>query len=461
MTNQAAKVHVWLTTADQTSLLQQQPDIDFTSTGLPNPLTIQVEPSQAGQEIDGFGAALTDSSAWLLYNKLSPSQKSLILRQLFDPQAGIGLSVLRLPMGASDFALSPYTYDDNGGVPDPLLANFTIQHDEAYIIPLMKEILSIHPQIKIFAVPWSAPAWMKTSNSLNGGQLKQEYYAVYAAYFVKFILAYQAHAIPIYAVSIQNEPLHETSGYPSMLFPAANAVNFIKNYLAPAFAINGITAKIIAYDHNWDNTDYPLYVLNELSSFEAFIGTAYHCYGGDVASQSLVHDLYPMKDIYFTECTGWGVNPDFGADLKWVTEKLTIGAVRNWAKTVLRWNLALDTNFGPRIGGCENCYGVLTIDQDTGKVTYTSDFYALGHASKFVQPGARRIASNTFPGELENVAFLNPDRSLVLLVLNSSTISKTFQVTWAGKSFTYSLAAGAVATFTWRSQIYLPLVMGE
>lgn len=453
------KVHVWMTTPDKTILLKQQPDIYFSADGIPNPLTIEVNSGQVAQDIDGFGAALTDTSAWLLFNRLSASQRDLVLHQLFDPVDGIGLSLIRLPVGASDFALSGYTYDDNDGSPDPLLENFSIQHDEDYIIPVLQEIRNINPNIKIFAVPWSAPAWMKTVNTLNGGQLKQKYYGAYAAYFLKFIQAYQSHGIPIYAVTIQNEPLNETSSYPSMLFPETSAVDFIKNYLSPAFMVNGIITKIIIWDHNWDNTDYPITVLGELASLRSLAGTAFHCYSGDVASQTVVHNADPSKGIYFTECSGWGINPDFGADLKWVTQNLTIGAVRNWAKAVFRWNLTLDTNHGPRIGGCDTCYGVVTINQDTGEVTYTLDYYALGHASKFVRPGAYRIDSNTFSGELEDVAFRNPNGSMVVLVLNSSSSEKAFMVRWSGKSFSYTLPAGAVATFTWNPSIFLPLVI--
>ena len=456
----ATTVGAWLTTGDQLMLLQPQPTIAFGSGSGSASIVITVDDSVKYQQMDGFGASLTDSSAWLVWTKLTDSGQDDLWRKLFSPVAGVGLSFLRQPMGASDFsATGNYSYDDlpAGETEDPSLANFSIHHDTDYIIPLLLKALAVNPAIKIVAVPWSPPAWMKTTGTMNGGKIDKKYFPSLAQYFVKFLLGYEAERVPIYAISVQNEPLKPAGGYPSAELTAADEAAFIGRHLGPALRDAGLgNVKILAYEHNWDNTDYPKAVLGDASAADYVAGSAFHCYRGDVSTQSEVHDAYPSKDIWFTECSGT-VGSSFACDLRWNAENLLIGATRNWARSVSLWNLALDQNSGPKNGGCQNCRGVVTVDDRTSPptITYNVEYYALGHLAKFVVPGAHRIDSNSFdPGSregIEDVAFWNPDGSIVLLVLNSSSGSRTFAVSWQQYSFDYTLPGGAVATFRWDS----------
>jgi len=443
--------NVWLSTPSQRETLVSQPDAYQAPDSGIHPITVEVDERSVFQSIDGFGAALTDASAWLIEERMDWRLTTGLLRILFDPADGLGLSIVRLPMGASEFYTgTAYTYDDNGGTPDPDLTNFSIAHDEQYIIPILQQIKTINPAVKIIAAPWSAPAWMKDSGRLEGGKLKPEYYAVYADYFLRFVQAYAAHGLPIYAVSLQNEPEHESTTYPTMLFPADDAARFVADYLGPLFEANDIQTQIWIWDHNWDNPEYPLSVLSNPAARGYIQATAFHAYTGTAASQTTVHDAWPHKDIQFTEQSGGEWDTDFGSNLKWGVQNLLIGATRNWAKSVLRWNIALNTENGPHQGGCNNCLGLVTIDESARNFTYENDYYLLGHLSRFVRPGAVRIASSHFPGIIESVAFKNPDGSKVLLVLNPATAETDFKVRYNGKSFVYRLAGGAVVTFVWQ-----------
>ncbi len=446
-------VNVWLTTADLSTHLSPQSNLTFVAGSGTDPTTISVDEKQAYQQIDGFGASLTDSSAWLIYDKMSASQRSTLMSNLFDPNNGIGLDFLRQPIGASDLTLpssGEYSYDDMpAGQTDPTLAHFSIAHDTAYIIPVLKQALQINPRIKVMGTPWSPPGWMKSTDSMEGGTLNASAYGPYANYFVKYIQAYQAQGIPIYAITPQNEPLYTPNGYPGMSMPATDQTNFIKNNLGPAFASNNISTKILAYDHNWDQPGYPSTVFSDATASSYTPGVAWHCYGGDANAQTQVHDNYPDKEVYETECSGgtWESGNGFQQ-----TMELLINVTRNWGRTVVRWGMALDPNHGPNLGtgaACSTCRGVVTIDQGSGDVTYNSDYYGLGHASKFVAQGAYRISSSSGSNGIEDVAFKNPDSSKVLVAYNSSASNQTFDVQWGNEYFRYTLPAGAAATFKW------------
>jgi len=435
-------------------LLQSQPTIRFSSGGSSNPLVITVDATMVYQQMDGFGASLTDSSVWLIWNKLDSSQQTTLMQKLFSPSAGIGISFLRQPMGASDFSASGnYSYDDMpAGQTDPNLLNFSVAHDDAYIVPLLQQALTVNPSAKVVALPWSPPAWMKTTDTMNGGDMITAYFPSLAQYFVQYIQAYQQRGIPIYAISAQNEPLYSTSNYPTESLSASDESDFIANHLGPALNGAGLTGvKIFGYEHNWDNPAYAEAVL--ASSAAAYVaGTSFHCYAGDVSAQSQVKTAYADKDIWFTECSGT-VGSSFAGDLVWNSEHLLIGATRNWARAVSLWNVALDQNSGPTNGGCLTCRGVVTIDDSTSPatITYNVEYYVLGHLGKFVVPGAHRIASNTFgAGSIEDVAFQNPDGSLALFVLNSAAASTAFTVRWKAQTFNYTLPGQSMATFTWK-----------
>jgi glucosylceramidase len=452
--SRGSEVQIVETTGDKSMLLQAQPSASFASGGDTSSLVITVNAATQFQEMDGVGGSLTDSSAWLIWNKLNPSQQTMLMQQLFSPANGIGISFLRQPMGATDFSASgDYSYDDMpAGQTDPNLASFSIAHDASCIIPLLRQALSVNPGIKVVALPWSPPAWMKTSGTMNGGNVDPSYFPSLSQYFVKYVQAYQQAGIPIYAVSAQNEPQYSTPDYPSVNLPAADESVFIANYLGPALSDAGLrSVKIFAYEHNWDNPGYAESVLGS-SAGQYVAGSSFHCYAGDPSAQSTVKTAFPGKDLWFTECSGI-TSTKFADDLVWNAEHLLIGATRNWARSVSLWNLALDQNSGPKNGTCTNCRGVVTIDDSVSPATvsFNVEYYILGHLGKFVAPSAHRIDSNTFgPGSVEDVAFQNPDGSLVLLVLNSGNTSSTFTVSSKGQTFNYTLPAGALATFTWK-----------
>lgn len=457
-------VHVWLTTGDQQNLLADRTDM----LGVPdNTLpTITVDPSKTYQVIEGFGASLTDSSARLIAHSRN---REAIMRSLFDPRDGLGLSYLRQPMGSSDFVDGPhYTYDDiDPGQTDYALEHFSIAHDEAAILPLLRQARKLNPHLKIMASPWTAPAWMKTTGSLIGGRLKDDprIYETYAQYFVKFVTAYRDAGVVIDAVTLQNEPQNRNpKNYPGMDLRDDEEARLVVA-VGSAFQQAGLHTKILGYDHNWSlhpndigpsddpaNPEYAASLLANPDARQYLAGTAFHCYYGDPERQSRLHDAYPDKDIYFTECSG-SLSQDrtttFADTLHWQTRQLTVWAIRHWAKNIISWNLALDPAGGPHNGGCDTCFGVVTIDPTTGKATPTPEYYVLAHASKFVRQGAVRIDSSVV-NNIATSAFRNPDGTVALLAVNDDwgTGTKRFTVRFGTQAFSYELPAGAVATFT-------------
>ena len=449
---ETGKAQVWVTSGDQSKLLSQGNDISITVLAESSFPTITLNPSEKLQEIEGFGAALTGSSAYVINRKLTPTQRLALLQDLFDPQKGIGISYLRMTIGASDFSLADYTYDDTpSGETDFDLQQFSIAKDEEDIVPVFQQILDIAPQLRIMGSPWTAPAWMKTNGSLKGGSLKADAYSAYAQYFVKYIQAYAAKGISIDAVTPQNEPLYFTAGYPCMEMQAIDQLDFIKNHLGPAFADAKLATKIISYDHNWDNTQYPITILNDPVARAYVAGSAFHAYAGNVSAMGVVHSAHPDKGLYFTEISGgeWATN--FSENLQWNMANVFIGTTRNWSKNALLWNLALDENHGPTNNGCQDCRGVVTVQSTNGAVTRNVEYYSIGHFSKFVRPGAFRISSTTFQTEtnLDQVAFINVDGSKVLVVANAGATPKSFTVKCDEGQFTYFISAASVATIVW------------
>ncbi len=441
---------VWLTTADASRLLSLQPDVVIRSGADASSIVIDVDEATSYQEIVGFGAAMTDASAFLIQHKLG-AQHDAILHELFGRNPGIGLSFVRVPMGASDFSTHHYSYDDMpAGQTDSTLANFSIAEDRVDKLPALKAALAINPQLKLVASPWSPPGWMKTTGSLIQGTLRPEFYDSFAQYFRKFIEGYTAEGVPIFAVTMQNEPAFEPADYSGMRLDPPARAEVIGKHVGPLFEQAGIPALILDWDHNWDLPNSPLAVLADSAARKYVSGVAWHCYAGSVGVQENVHAAYPSKDAYFTECSGGAWAPVFGDNLKFFVGELIIGSTRGWAKGVVLWNLALDENAGPHFGGCTNCRGVVTINSATGFVTRNVEYYALAHASQFVRPGAHRIASSTNVSGLQSVAFKNADDgSKVLIVLNSASAEVSFSVHFGDKAIRYALPAGAVATFRW------------
>lgn len=440
-------VDFWLTQSDQSALLQKQSTILSFGTISNAYSFIDVDTTQAFQTIGGFGYTLTGGSAYVI-NRLSSVEKTSLLQELFGSgNNSIGISYLRISIGASDLNAFVFSYDDMpAGQTDINLANFSLNPDKADLIPLLKEILAINPSIKILATPWSPPVWMKDNGSSVGGSLQTQYYNVYAQYFVKYIQQMKAEGITIDAITPQNEPLHPGNN-PSMLMTALQQASFIKNNLGPAFQAAGITTKIIAYDHNCDRPDYPLTVLSDAGARPFVNGSAFHLYAGDISALTQVHNAYPDKHVYFTE-QYTASNGDFGGDLKWHLKNVVIGSMRNWSRTALEWNLANDETFGPHTpGGCTTCKGALTIITG-GPIVRNVAYYIIAHASKFVPPGSVRIQSN-ITGSLQNVAFKTPAGKKVLIVENDGTTSSTFNIRFNNKWITTTLPAGAVGTYIW------------
>ncbi|OWA36962.1 glycosyl hydrolase [Saccharibacillus sp. O16] len=383
-------------------------------------IVVKLDAAQRGQVIDGFGASFTDSSAYLMNQVLDEAQREEAMVRLFDAERGIGLSVLRNPMGASDYARSLYSYDDlPEGEADPELARFSIAHDEADIIPLIQRAMELNPDVKLMASPWSAPGWMKTSGSMLGGQLKPEYYGAYADYFVRYIQAYGKHGLPIHAVTPQNEALYEPLHYPSMLMPADVQTVFIRDHLKPALLRAGLGTKILCYDHNWDRPDYPLEVLE--GAGDAVDGVAWHWYGGEPAAQSEVWQAVPGKEVHFTEGSGGDWIPPFEQAFSNVM-RTGIEILRNHSQSFVLWNMALDEHKGPTVPGFgqSTCRGIVQVNQSDGELTYTLDYYALAHFSKVIRPGAVRIGSDCAEPDIRSAAFLNPDGKLAVVLFNDS-----------------------------------------
>jgi len=446
------KAMVWLTKGNKTKLFSKEADLSIMPTNTTTYPFISVDTSTTYQTIEGFGAALTGSSAYLLNQKLDATARAAALNDLFDPENGIGISYLRLTIGASDFSLSDYTYDDMpAGQTDYSLEHFSLLKDQDNVIPVLKEIVQISPAINLMGSPWSPPAWMKTNGNLKGGKLKPVCYDVYADYFVKYIQQMQNEGITIASVTPQNEPLYFTAGYPCMEMQPADQLNFIKSSLGSKFASAGLATKIIIYDHNWDNTNYAISILNDPGARAFIEGSAFHAYAGDVSAMSTVHNAHPDKGLYFTEISGGAWANDFAGNLMWNMKNIFIGTTENWSKTALLWNLALDQNHGPTNNGCADCRGVVTINNSTGNITKNEEYYSIAHFSKSVRPGAVRISTGV-PQSLSNigvVAFQNLDGTKAMVVSNYSNDVKTFSIKQGIRNFSYSLSGQSVVTLVW------------
>lgn len=408
---------------------------------------INLDPSTTYQEMDGFGYTLTGGSS-LHLQKMNARARSKILDELFGKGPNsIGVSYLRVSIGASDLDEYPWSYNDMPpGKTDTDLKHFSMAYDTLYLIPTLKEILKISPRIKIMGSPWSPPVWMKDNKDTRGGSLLKKYYPVYANYFVKYIKSMETEGIPIDAITIQNEPLHPGNN-PSLLMLAEDQADFIKNFLGPAFKENGIKTKIILYDHNADRPDYPISILDDPEAAQYVDGSAFHLYGGSIDALSEVHNAHPEKHLYFTE--QWiGAPGNFEENLSWHIENLIIGAPRNWSRNVLQWNLAADENQQPHTdrGGCTRCLGAITIKGDS--ITRNPAYYIIAHASKFVTPGSVRIASNQ-GDDILNVAYNTPDDKTVILLQNKKNESVVIELNKEDEKLIITMGAKEITTLVW------------
>ena len=440
------EVDAWVTNGDQSVLLQKQTTALQFGTAYNIYPKIEIDDSQTFQTVDGFGYTFTGGSAKSIA-QLNATQRQALLQDLFSTGTGsISVNYLRISLGASDLSDSAFSYDDvPSGQTDVSLTHFTLGPDTIYLVTLLQQILAINPNIKILACPWSPPVWMKDNNSSVGGSLQTQYYAAYAQYFVRYIQEMTARGIPVTAVTPQNEPLNPNNN-PSLSMSATEQTNFIKNNLGPAFQSAGLHTNIIIYDHNCDNTQYPISILADAAAKPYVTGAAFHLYAGDISALSTLHNAYPDKQVYFTE--QWTSSTgDFGGDLKWHTKNVIIGSMRNWSKNALEWNLANDGSFGPHTpGGCSQCKGAITV---TSNASYTKNvsYYIIAHAAKFVPVGSVRIASGIV-GDLQNVAFRTPAGKIILIVENDGSSASLFNIKYNGRWVTTSLNAGSVGTYS-------------
>ncbi len=455
-------VSVVLSTHDQSQLMALQPSVNFaTNTADAGTNTIVVDATQQYQSIDGFGAAFTDSAAYLLNEVAVKADLSTALNRLFTRDSGIGLSFMRTPMGASDLARSVYSYDDQAvGATDLTLASFSIDHDQPDIIPIILQAKSLNPKMKLVATPWSPPGWMKDPNSmspvsmLGGGLLMTSANeTAFANYFARYLQAYYAAGVTIDYITLQNEPLNITTSYPSMGMSDSAQLSLLQNYVLPALSAANLSTKILVYDHNWDTASYPEFVLNGLNTqqLSQVAGTAWHGYSGTPGAQQGMQNLFPSEGNWMTEHSGgtW-IADQFTSDFLEITQ-----VMRNAGKAYVKWSLALDQNLGPNLtqnaglGGCNTCTPIVTVNNQTGAITYDIEYYTLGHYSKYVLPGAVRVYSSNTPA-VATVAFQNPDGSLALVAFNNARTTQTVQIQWgSSQSFSYTLPALAAATFTW------------
>lgn len=468
------EIEAWTTSADRSSLFKKTEEkLVFSDNSRGRGLPIIIDESHRMQIVDGFGFALTGGSAELLM-KMTPSARKKLLEEVFSNSgSSIGVSYLRLTIGASDMNSFVYSYDDlKEGESDPELKKFDLGHDRKDVIPVMKEILSISPEIRILASPWSPPVWMKSNGKVKAGSLKPECYPVYAQYFVRYVQEMKKNGIIIDAVTVQNEPLN-ANNTPSMRMSAAEQADFIKNHLGPAFAKADIKTKIVLFDHNLDRPDYPLSILNDPETAKYVDGSGFHHYGGEISAMSILHTAFPDKNLYFTEQMVTEKPGTTSIDIAAQVKRLIIGTMQNWSRNSILWNLAADPSFDPHTndGGCPICQGAVTIEGDN--YSRNIAFYVVAHASKFVTPGSirigstqsgdmsvnltsdeerrevMRIATQNSKDVLPNVAFRTPEGKTVLIVANDSNYISAFRLQHKGKSVMIRLAPGSVGTYIW------------
>ncbi|MFL5581031.1 MAG: glycoside hydrolase family 30 protein [Gemmatimonadaceae bacterium] len=445
-------VSVWLTNGDRSALLARQPNLLFATATNDNP-SIVVDDATTHQTMDGFGYTLTGGSA-LVINRMPAAPRQALLQELFGRGPDeLGISYLRLSIGASDLSAYPFTYDEMpAGQTDPALAQFSIAEDQKDLLPVLKQILAINPGIALMGTPWTAPTWMKDNRAFVGGSLLRANFPVYAQYFVRYLQAMKAEGITVGAITVQNEPLHDGNN-PSMYMTAVDQAELVKNHLGPALRGAGLDTKIVLYDHNADHTEYPISILDDPAAKAYADGSAFHLYGGTIDQLAAVHTAHPDRSLYFTE-QYTGASGSFSGDLRWHVRNVLTGAPTYWCRTVLEWNLASDEAWGPHTaGGCSNCLGAVTINSGSSAVTRNVAYYIVGHGSRFVEPGSVRVRSTVANAarttKLSQVAFRTPAGKHVLIAMNDGQRAQTFNVSFGGRSVTTSLKVGSVATLVW------------
>ncbi len=408
--------------------------------------TVFIDEGIQYQKIEGFGYTLTGGSAYLLH-QMPLQNRAAILKELFGQGPNdLNINYLRISIGASDLDATVFSYDDlKEGEVDPDLKKMSIAKDQEFLIPILKEIQSIQPNLKLIASPWSPPVWMKDNGKSKGGHLLTKYYETYAQYFVKYIQLMRAEGLQMNAVTIQNEPEHGGNN-PSMLMSAAEQTIFIKNHLGPAFKKQGITTEIVIWDHNADNPNYPIQILNDSVAKSFISASAFHLYLGHESALSKLHQAHPDKKIYFTE--QWtGAKGSFEGDFMWHMQHIVIGTMSNWSSMVLEWNLSNDPTYGPHTpGGCTECLGALTITGSDFKRNVS--YYIIGQVAPFLPAGSVRIQTTSSNTQIQSIGFKRPDGKKVLVALNTGK-QAVFTIDFEQKKYNFTLPEKSASTIVW------------
>lgn len=455
-------VTMFVTTNTRSQDLKKQ-FTDFSDKSNMSPTTIALEPDTRYQTMDGFGAAVTGSTCYNLM-QMTQENREKFLKETFSHTEGMGHSYIRISIGCSDFSLSEYTCCDTPGI-----ENFGLTSEETdYVIPVLKEILAINPDIKIMGSPWTPPRWMKVNNlqdlqpfnSWTSGQLNPAYYADYATYFVKWIQTFEQQGIKIYSVTPQNEPLNRGNSA-SLFMGWEEQLEFVKNHLVPQFKEASLTTKIYLFDHNYnydnmpDQYDYPVKIYDAGIDEEVVAGAAYHNYGGNKDELLDIHSKYPDRELVFTETSigTWNDGRNLEERLIDDMREVALGTVNRWCRGVIVWNLMLDSERGPnREGGCQTCYGAVDIDKSNySSIIRNSHYYIISHLSSVVKPGAVRIGTSGFSDSgFHYSAFENTDGTYAFVLLNSTSTAKMITLDDGTNHFSYEVPAKSVISYRWK-----------
>ncbi len=420
------------------------PSLHWKSSAASADNAILLDPGKKFQEMLGFGAAFTDAACFT-FNRLDPSVRDKLFHELFHPSE-MGLNVCRTCIGASDYSTEVFSYDE--GEPDPEMKRFSIAHDQAYVLPMLREARKVNPDLFLFSSPWSPPGWMKAGGSMLGGSMRQHYFGPYALYFLKFLQAYAAEGVPIQAVTVQNEVDTDQDGrMPACSWPQEYEMGFVKNNLGPILQKNGLSTRIWILDHNYNLWGRAVAELDDPDVHKYCNAIAFHGYVGTPEQMTKAHDAYPDADMHWTEGGPDYTLPDYATD--WTNwGKTYTDVVRNWCQSITGWNLALDEKGRPNIGPFP-CGGMVTIHSQTKEITRSGQYWAFAHFSREVKRGARRIDSSGKSADVQHVAFENPDGQKTVILTNSGD-AKTVTLRQGGHAAEVSLPANSVSTLFWK-----------
>lgn len=430
-------------TSPQARFQKAEPLAWSAATGAPVPDAVVLAPNQKYQEILGFGAAFTDAACYM-FNQLPAASRAALFHELFHPTE-MGLNVCRTCIGSSDYSTEVYSFDE--GAPDPELKRFTIAHDEAYILPMLRQARQANPDLYLFSSPWSPPGWMKAGGSMLGGSMRRHYLGTYAQYFLKFLRAYAAAGVPVQAVTPQNEVDTDQDGrMPACIWPQEYEIAFVAEHLGPALRQAGLSTNIWILDHNYNLWGRAVCELDNPGLRQYCNAVAWHGYVGDVSMVSQAHQYHPQAEMHWTEGGPDYTSPDYVTDwTKW--GQTFTGALRNWCRSITGWNLALDERGRPNIGPFP-CGGLVTINSQTKEITRSGQYWAFAHFSRLVRRGARRFESSSTLEGMSHTAFANPDGQNILVLTNPGK-SREVSVRQGQDAVKVSLEQDSITTLVW------------